>query len=150
LKRPLFSLFILAYLTLGIFTIGHAESSFISLPTPPKAKSPYSATQACVAPTPEIRRFHGQYLKHQRDDTMHRGIRTPQYSLVGCISCHVVPNDQGQYPTLQTPEHFCQTCHSYAAVNIDCFQCHASQPDLPTAELNQNNPDDLGYTSTIK
>ena len=27
------------------------------------------------------------------------------------------------------PKHFCRTCHSYAAVRVDCFECHASRPD---------------------
>jgi hypothetical protein len=25
-------------------------------------------------------------------------------------------------------DHFCQSCHNYAAVKIDCFECHSSKP----------------------
>ena len=24
---------------------------------------------------------------------------------------------------------FCSTCHNFAAVNIDCFECHADKPE---------------------
>ncbi len=147
MNHKLFLLLALVYFSLGVLTVGHAEDSFIALPTPPKARGPYSPTQACVAPIPEIRRFHGQYLKHQRNDTMHRGIRTSQHSLVACINCHVVPDEQGQFPNVQNTDHFCQSCHSYAAVNLDCFQCHASQPDFPVADLSELKPEVL-YTPT--
>jgi len=30
--------------------------------------------------------------------------------------------------TVDDPQHFCRTCHDYAAVRPDCFQCHASRP----------------------
>ena len=26
------------------------------------------------------------------------------------------------------PTNFCVSCHSYAAVKLDCFECHASKP----------------------
>ena len=57
---------------------------------------------------------------------MHRGVRTRQYSLVECINCHV--SDAPDAPRVSSEEHFCNSCHTYAAVNIDCFQCHADRP----------------------
>jgi hypothetical protein len=106
-----------------------AKSGRVPVPHPPEAKTIVSDAQKCVEPTENIRRFHGRYLKHQRDDTMHRGIRTTQHSLVECIDCHVTPDSAGNYPSIKTSEHFCRSCHSYAAVSIDCFECHASQPE---------------------
>jgi hypothetical protein len=71
------------------------------------------------------------YILHQRDETMHKGIRTRQYALEECINCHAVKGEDGEYVRVEDPRHFCASCHSYAAVNIDCFQCHA---DIPVRE----------------
>jgi hypothetical protein len=59
---------------------------------------------------------------------MHNGIRTRQYSLEECINCHVAPAADGSYARFGNTEHFCSSCHTYAAVRIDCFQCHADRP----------------------
>jgi hypothetical protein len=96
------------------------------LPVVPEAQDRYSATQGCVEPTADMRRNHMEYILHQRDETMHRGIRTKQYSLEECINCHV--SDAPDAPRYSSEEHFCNSCHSYAAVRIDCFQCHADRP----------------------
>ena len=44
---------------------------------------------ACVAPTPFIRRNHFELIKHQRDITVHKGIRKTDHSLAGCVAEHV-------------------------------------------------------------
>ncbi|EDN71421.1 electron transport protein DsrJ [Beggiatoa sp. PS] len=100
----------------------------IPIPNPPKAKQNVSDTQKCVEPIEEIRSDHGHILKHHRDETMHKGVRTKKHSLVGCIDCHVTTDQNGNYPSITSQEHFCRSCHTYAAVSIDCFQCHASKP----------------------
>ena len=82
----------------------------------------------CVAPTDWMRRNHMSVLKHQRDDTVHEGIRTTQFSLKGCIDCHAVKGSDGKAVAVSDPKHFCRTCHDYAAVRVDCFDCHASRP----------------------
>lgn len=82
----------------------------------------------CVADTEYMRRNHMKDLKHQRDQTMHQGIRTKQFSLKNCIECHATPDASGQR-TVLGKDHFCQSCHTYAAVKIDCFQCHSSKPE---------------------
>lgn len=113
--------------------------------TIPKAKEPVSDTQQCVEPLDIIRSTHGKLLKRQRDDTMRRGIRTERYSFVGCIDCHVTPNETGKYPSVDTPEHFCNSCHTYAAVHVDCFDCHAAKPELSEPVVaNQEKIDGLG------
>lgn len=104
-------------------------SGEVPMPEIPKAKHNFSAEQSCIEPTDIMRRQHGLYLKHYRHDTMRRGMRTVQHSLVACINCHVTADAAGNYPTVHKgSEHFCRSCHTYAAVNIDCFQCHTSQP----------------------
>jgi predicted CXXCH cytochrome family protein len=72
-----------------------------------------------------MRRNHMQLLKHQRVDTLRGGIRTGKYSLKECIACHA---SQSTNSVVANGDNFCQSCHNYAAVSIDCFGCHASKP----------------------
>jgi predicted CXXCH cytochrome family protein len=85
--------------------------------------------EKCVADTDWMRRNHMTVLMHQRDGTVHDGIRTKQFSLTGCIACHAVKGADGKPVTIASRDHFCRTCHDYAAVRVDCFECHASRPD---------------------
>ena len=103
------------------------------LPVVPEAQARFSDTQGCVEPTEVMRKDHMEYILHQRDETMHKGIRTRQYSLEECINCHVPGDDSGKVVRIDSPEHFCSSCHTYAAVNIDCFQCHADRPVQKTS-----------------
>ena len=78
----------------------------------------------CVEPTDFMRRNHMKVLLHHRDRTVHEGIRTPQHSLKGCVECHAGPKSG---TVVGSKDDFCQSCHTYAAVSIDCFECHATQ-----------------------
>ncbi len=89
----------------------------------------------CVADTQFMRRNHMTMLRHQRDETMREGIRGKQYSLRECVACHAVTGPDAIPVTVASPEHFCRSCHDYAAVNIDCFQCHASRPEPSVAAI---------------
>jgi hypothetical protein len=100
------------------------------LPTVPEAQRRVSEAQGCVEPTADMRRNHMKYILHQRDKTMHEGIRTKQHSLEECIDCHV--SSAPDAPRVSSEEHFCNSCHTYAAVSIDCFQCHADRPSIET------------------
>ena len=80
----------------------------------------------CVEPTDVMRRYHMEYLKHQRDDTVHGGIRGAKHSLVECIECHAVPDAAAG--GARTVQPFCGQCHEYAAVTMDCFGCHTNKP----------------------
>ena len=82
----------------------------------------------CIQPEDEIRRNHMNYILHERDETMHEGIRNEPESLANCINCHVFPDENGEIPDITSNKHFCNACHQYAAVQIDCFQCHADRP----------------------
>ena len=79
----------------------------------------------CVRDEDYMRRNHMKLLKHQRDETMRKGIRTTQYSLKNCIECHVNPKTNS---VASSKEDFCMGCHTYAAVKLDCFECHSSKP----------------------
>ena len=84
----------------------------------------------CVEDPAFMRRNHMELLKHQRDDTLRRGIRTGSYSLKACIGCHA---SKANGSVTEASTNFCQSCHSYAAVKIDCFECHAGK--LPQTSL---------------
>lgn len=79
----------------------------------------------CIEDSATMRRNHMKFLKHQRDDTLRSGIRTAKYSLKACIECHA---SQKTGSVNLTDTNFCQSCHNYAAVHIDCFECHANKP----------------------
>jgi hypothetical protein len=115
---------------LGSVTPGMADGL---LPDIPAAQDRFSDAQGCVEPTQDMRVNHMEYILHQRDETVHEGIRDKQHSLVECINCHV--SDAPDAPRVSSEEHFCNSCHSYAAVSIDCFQCHADRPVKTGSEL---------------
>jgi hypothetical protein len=76
---------------------------------------------ACVAPTGEMRRDHMKTLLHQRDQTVQRGIRESRFSLKNCVDCHA-GRETG---SVLGKDGFCSSCHTYASVSMDCFECHA-------------------------
>jgi len=78
----------------------------------------------CVAPADEMRRDHMHMLLHQRDRTMRQGIRTVQHSLKGCVDCHA----SSKTNSVLGQDGFCASCHAYAAVQLDCFECHSPAP----------------------
>lgn len=82
----------------------------------------------CVAEPAVMRRNHMEMLRHQRDDTVRAGARSGQFSLKACIDCHA-SRETGSVAKGET--NFCVSCHRYAAVTIDCFECHASKPSGP-------------------
>ena len=83
----------------------------------------------CVEPIEIMRRDHFEFIKHQRDQTVYHGIRGSKHSLAGCIDCHASKSAEGEFLPINSEGQFCQTCHTYAAVKIDCFTCHATVPD---------------------
>jgi hypothetical protein len=84
--------------------------------------------EACVAPVAEMRRNHMDMIEHQRDLTVHQGIRKTDNSLHGCIDCHANLDEQGNHIPVNTQGQFCAGCHGYVAAQLDCFSCHATVP----------------------
>ena len=76
--------------------------------------------EACVAPVAEMRRDHMKMLFHQRDRTLRKGVREARFSLKGCVECHA----SEKTGSVLGKEGFCSSCHAYAAVKMDCFECH--------------------------
>ena len=91
----------------------------------PKPGVAAAAGGKCVEDTAFMRRNHMQLLLHQRDLTVHEGIRTTRHSLANCVTCHADPKS-GR--VTGSKDAFCEGCHAYAAVKLDCFECHADRP----------------------
>ena len=116
--RPI--LVLIGFMLLSTTTL--AETPF------PTIHEPTDESLKCIQPEDEMRRNHMNYILHERDETVHEGVRDEPGSLAACIDCHVEPNDKGEIAGIDTNEHFCTACHEYASVQIDCFQCHADRP----------------------
>ncbi len=110
----------------GLLMVAVAWTAVAGPPTPPRGKG-----EQCVEPTEVMRRDHMQFLKHQRDETMHRGIRTTKHSLIECLECHTRKDEMGQFRPVNAEGEFCQVCHDYSGVKMDCFECHATTPRQP-------------------
>ncbi|MCB1333384.1 MAG: hypothetical protein KDK26_06985 [Roseivivax sp.] len=89
--------------------------------------------KASGEPHPEgnayMRRWHMSMMKHDRDLTMYDGERGVNASIGECFECHAVKDEAGQPVTVADERHFCRSCHDYAAVKVDCFDCHRSTPE---------------------
>jgi hypothetical protein len=73
-----------------------------------------------------MRRNHPDLLRHQRDRSVHEGVRATRASLAGCVSCHASART-GR--VTGSADAFCESCHRYAGVTLDCFECHADRPN---------------------
>ncbi len=130
------------------FLVGPVSAE-VPMPKPSKA---YKGEQ-CVEPVETMRRYHMDYLMHQRDETVQQGIRGRKYSLTKCIECHAtkvasVGNGKsvGGKGQSRTIEPFCANCHKYAAVTIDCFECHTSSPAEAQAGKDKTGKAKAGQT----
>lgn len=126
----------------GILLVSMPVFAAAPMPDIPKGKG-----DKCVEDTQFMRESHMNLLLHQRDDTLRRGIRTKKHSLMECLDCHVVKDSNNQPVSAASPKHFCRTCHDYASVNIDCFDCHASKPAKKSASIGAGatNKSPLGF-----
>lgn len=95
-----------------------------ALPAIPAAKGAH-----CVRPVQWMRRNHMKLLMQVRYQAVHEGIRNRRDSLPGCMSCHVSKLADGKYPSVTSGKFFCNACHEYVGVRIDCFSCHSNRPD---------------------
>ncbi len=90
----------------------------------------------CVDDPQWMRINHTKVLLHQRDETVLQGIRDGKYSLKKCIECHASTKDNS---VIARADSFCEGCHRYTAVKIDCFECHSSKR-LPLAAKKASLP----------
>jgi predicted CXXCH cytochrome family protein len=92
----------------------------------PMPDIPRGQGDSCIDDTEFMRRYHMAVLQYEHDGTPLKTIRGKTYSLEECIGCHTATGPDGRPMTADSPEHFCRSCHDYAAVKIDCFDCHRS------------------------
>ena len=116
----------LASLTAYNITLSKADQ----LTRVPIPKVPIGKGETCVRETEFMRTDHMTLLFHQRDQTVHQGIRPERTAFNECLTCHAVYGLDAKPVTYKDPKHFCRACHDYAAVSIDCFSCHNSAPEV--------------------
>ncbi len=103
------------------FGVGTVFAADVPQPVTPKGKE-------CVRDAGFMRTNHMDLLKHKRKITVRQGIRSGKDGLKECITCHAIPDDHGNPVGVDDSRHFCRTCHDYAAISVDCFQCHTAKP----------------------
>jgi hypothetical protein len=112
---------------LSTATLAWADSD--DQPKPGRAPKPVITEPVkgdrCVEDDAFMRRNHMKVLDHHRDETVKKGIRTKKYSLKECVNCHA---SEKTGSVAAGKDDFCVSCHSYAAVKIDCFDCHSTKP----------------------
>ncbi len=110
--------------------------------------------KASGEPHPEGNEFwrvnHPRLLRHDRDLTLREGEREITASLASCVACHSVNGPDSKPVSYESGEYFCRVCHDYAAVRIDCFQCHNSlPPELSEGAMLFNDPVDDGMATLL-
>ena len=108
--------------------VADGDASRVPMPHP---AIPASAGSKCVRDTEFMRRNHFELLLHHRKVAVHEGIRSPQESLANCVSCHAGKTGR----VTGSKDAFCVSCHAYAAVKIDCFECHSDRAGPPLASI---------------
>jgi hypothetical protein len=98
----------------------------------PKPVVAINAPGKCVEDTQFMLRNHMELLKHHRDQTVHQGVRTTQYSLANCVACHA-SKETGR--VTGSKDAFCESCHRYAAITLDCFECHTDKARTAVAAV---------------
>ncbi len=112
----------------AVLAWGGLSSAHAAAPKPIIEKA--AKGEQCVEATDYMRRNHMKVLNHHRDKTVIEGIRTKQHSLKECINCHA---SEKTGSVAAAKENFCVSCHTYAAVKIDCFDCHSTKPQTSPA-----------------
>ena len=118
----------LGWVLLGLLVAGKLLAADAPLPLAARAAAPViepARGGQCVQDPAFMRRNHMELLKHDRDATVRAGVRDTRHSLKACIGCHASKTTDS---VNSSSTNFCQSCHTYAAVKIDCFECHASKP----------------------
>jgi hypothetical protein len=98
-----------------------------------KASQMAQNQEMCVRDTDFMRRNHMELIQHDRDVTVHQGIRTLDGSLKECVTCHANKHESGEFVPVTAMSgpggsQFCASCHAYTSVSLDCFQCHSTVP----------------------
>ncbi len=97
----------------------------------PKPELPPGGEKQCVMPADYMRANHMQLLNEWRDNVLRDGNREileiggkkyPKGLQMACMECH------------SNKEKFCDSCHTYAAVDPYCWDCHLTPADAKSKE----------------
>jgi len=108
----------------AVAALGWLAPAIAAAPAPGGLALDRARSGPCIEEPQVMRRIHMDLLKHGRNDTVHLGIRDRKASLAACVDCHANSRDGS---VVGSDTHFCQGCHAYAAVKLDCFECHSSR-----------------------
>lgn len=87
----------------------------------PKPALEVDKSTRCVAAPEVMRREHPRMLAEQKVRTVRLGIRGEPVHLAGCIDCHASKTTGS---VIGSKDAFCESCHTYVGVRLDCFDCH--------------------------
>ena len=97
----------------------------------PKPELPPGGEKQCVMPADYMRANHMQLLNEWRDNVLRDGAREileidgkkyPKGLQMACMECH------------SRKEKFCDSCHTYAAVDPYCWDCHLTPNEAASKE----------------
>ena len=114
----------------GLVAAAPAAAGRVPMPKIPAAKGAH-----CVRPVAWMLKNHMKLLMRLRYQAVHEGIRHRRETLPGCMNCHVSKLADGRYPSVHSRKFFCNACHEYVGVRIDCFSCHTNRPDAAYAPV---------------
>lgn len=115
--------------TLLLGAVAVVMSATVAAESSVTSGSKAATMETCIAPTIEMRKNHMDMLKHDRDLSVRKGMRNTEASLAECVSCHAEKSRKGGYTPINAEGQFCESCHSYVAVDLTCFQCHRKTPE---------------------
>ena len=98
-------------------------------PDAPELKTPPNGSTQCVEATDYMRANHMDLLDEWRDTVVRENVRTYTSELSGrnfdmslsdtCLDCH------------SNKDQFCDSCHTYSAVQPYCWDCHVIPEEAP-------------------
>jgi len=97
----------------------------------PKPELPPGGEKHCIASAEYMRANHMQLLNEWRDNVLRDadreileidGVKYPKGLQMACMKCH------------SRKEKFCDSCHTYAAVDPYCWNCHLSPTEAASKE----------------
>ena len=146
--KRLFASFLILIGLMGNMALAGEEGKSSLYPAVPKATG-----KAHPEGNEFMRINHMKLMRHDRDETMLLGNRDVKYSLKECVACHAVNGPDARPVSVKSEKHFCRSCHEFAAVKVDCFQCHNSLPDPDVVErltmLPQKNRELAAYLKEV-
>jgi hypothetical protein len=78
----------------------------------PKLDLVLPSSGKCIKDKEYMRTNHMDLFKKARIEAVRDGLRSKDYSLKNCQTCHM------------NRDEFCDRCHNFVGVKPECFECH--------------------------